>query len=122
MTSPIRAVAAALLAGAVAGLTGPSIPALPAAIAVLGVVAAFAARRSPRTAWTIAACAAAALVGLLRGADVAAGPPPVEPQALACVVGTVTRAADFDDAPPSADTPDEREAAFRVEAESLRAQ
>jgi competence protein ComEC len=122
MTSPIRAVAAGLLAGAVAGLTGFETPAGIAAVAVLGAAGAFAARRDPRRAWTIAASAAAALAGLLRGGDVASGPPPVEPQALACVVGTVTRAADIDVAPPAADAPDEREANFRVQIGSQRAE
>jgi competence protein ComEC len=114
MRSPIRAAAAALLAGSAAGLLDVVGASAAALALVAGAAACFAARRNPRAAWTIVAAAFAAAAGLVRGADAARGPAPIEPAELACVEGVVVRAADFKD-DSSAEAPDvERRAEFRV--------
>jgi len=114
MRSPLRAFAAALLAGAAAGLLlGDGTVAAWGAV-VAGAAAAVVLRRHPRAAWTAAAAALAAAFGALRGADASHDPPPVERAELVRVDGVVVRAADFEDDPSSGATPPERVAVFRV--------
>jgi competence protein ComEC len=117
MRSPLRAVAATLLAGTAAGLLLADEGAAAGAVVAAGAAAAFALRRNRRAAWTVATATLAAVFGLLRGADAANGPPPVERSELARIDGVVLRAADFEDDPSSSARHAERVAVFRVAAD-----
>jgi competence protein ComEC len=117
MRSPLRAFAAALLAGSAAGLLVDDGRPVAGGVVAAAAAAWFALRRDRRAAWTVVAAALAAVFGLLRGADAAHGPPPVAPSELAQIDGVVVRAADFESDPSASSRGAERVAAFRVAAE-----
>ena len=114
MRSPIRLVAAGLLAGTVTGFADVSLWTALAVIALAGLVALALLRHRPRDRWTIAAALAAALLGVVQGRSASNGPLPLDAEELTSTTGVVTQAADFNDAPASADDPSEREAVFRA--------
>ncbi len=117
MVSPIRVVAAALLAGVLAGIFVGAGPLVLLAPLVLAAAISPFVRTRPRAAWTLAAAAAAGVLGVSRGDGVREAAAPVLAQELASVEGVVVRAADFDDSPPGASDPGERSASFHLAAE-----
>lgn len=120
MTSPLRPVAAALLAGALVGVAWAPGPAAAACVVATGALAGFALRERPRAAVTLLAAAAAGAFALLRGTSASESVAPVEPCELAAVTATVTRAGDVDRSPRGAEDELAREATFGVDADEPR--
>jgi competence protein ComEC len=118
VTSPLRLVAAALLAGALAGVAWAPGGGASASVVAGGVVAALALRRRPRAACTAAAAAAACAFALLRATSAAGAVADVEPQELAAVTATVTRAGDVDLSPGIDEDERALEATFAVETDA----